>query len=244
MIFDLAYSCLFWSSLLSVPLLLTYYDFPKDPDSNSEYLGLVLGITSVAVGQTVTVIYYTTKREIQLNEIFGHLIQPEGFLLLIGYLTITWNCGWIPSSYYSFEGNIQWIHVAELLLLQDFIQYGMHMIEHKYSKYHRHHHRFIHPKMFDAFNGSYMDTICMILIPLFISCQIVPANVWSYMTFGTIYANWLTLIHSEFSHPWDPVFKRIGFGTPHDHHMHHQHFNCNYGHMFMYWDIFFKTYKS
>ena len=68
--------------------------------------------------------------------------------------------------------------------------------------------------VFDAFDGSLVDTICMILIPLVITARLVPANVWpyphrlaegfdrkekppagcgflrSYMTFGTLYANW------------------------------------------------------
>lgn len=30
----------------------------------------------------------------------------------------------------------------------------------------------------------------MILVPLVITARLVPANVWSYMTFGSLYANW------------------------------------------------------
>jgi hypothetical protein len=47
----------------------------------------------------------------------------------------------------------------------------------------------------------------------------VHCNVWSYMAFGTIYASWLTLIHSEIQHPWDPVFRKLGLGTASDHHV-------------------------
>ena len=65
------------------------------------------------------------------------------------------------------------------------------------------------------------------------------------MTFGSLYANWLTFLHSEYSHPWDKIlFKYIGFGTAADHHVHHKLFVYNYGHLFMYWDIFFGTYKN
>jgi lathosterol oxidase len=39
------------------------------------------------------------------------------------------------------------------------------------------------------------------------------------MAFGTIYASWLTLIHSEIQHPWDPVFRKLGLGTASDHHV-------------------------
>eukprot|EP01035_Chromulina_nebulosa_P019974 gene19974-25943_t len=78
----------------------------------------------------------------------------------------------------------------------------------------------------------------------FTNPRIVPANVWSYMAFGSLYANWLTLIHSEYSHPWDSLFRKIGFGTAADHHVHHKLFVYNFGHLFMYWDKLFGTYKS
>ena len=74
--------------------------------------------------------------------------------------------------------------------------------------------------------------------------RVLPANVWSYMTFGSLYANWLTLIHAEYVHPWDHVFRIIGFGTAADHHVHHKLFIYNYGHLFMYWDKVFNTYKD
>jgi hypothetical protein len=37
------------------------------------------------------------------------------------------------------------------------------------------------------------------------------------MSFGSIYAAWLTLIHSEWAHPWDPtLFRWLGLGTVRD----------------------------
>ena len=71
-----------------------------------------------------------------------------------------------------------------------------------YQQSHKPHHFITNPRLFDAFNGSVTDTVCMILIPLLICAGIVPANVWSYMTFGSLYANWLCLIHSEYHHVW------------------------------------------
>ena len=50
----------------------------------------------------------------------------------------------------------------------------------------------------------------MILVPLVLTARLVNANVWSYMVFGSLYANWLTLIHSEHAHPWDRLFRMIG----------------------------------
>lgn len=59
---------------------------------------------------------------------------------------------------------------------------------------------------------------------------------------GRSYANWLALIHSEYRHPWDPLFKTFGLGTAADHHVHHAKFKYNYGHLFMYWDMACGTY--
>ena len=38
---------------------------------------------------------------------------------------------------------------------------------------HKPHHRFLNPKLFDAFDGSVTDTVCMILIPLAVTAQLV-----------------------------------------------------------------------
>ena len=81
-------------------------------------------------------------------------------------------------------------------------------------------------------------------LPLVVTARCVPANVWSYMAFGSLYANWLTLIHAEYQHPWDPVFRSLGLGTAADHHVHHKLFNYNYGHLFMYWDRLLGTYRD
>lgn len=130
-----------------------------------------------------------------------HLGQPEGFVMLGGYLIGYWMLGLMPASYYSFSGGINWVHVAVQLLLQDFVQYLMHVLEHKldprlYKASHKPHHRFTNPRLFDAFNGSPADTFLMILFPLVVVSRLVNANVWSYMAFGSLYANWLTLIHA------------------------------------------------
>lgn len=237
-----------------------YDNAPKDywNDENQLWpspLGLSLGILAVVIGQIFVLLYFFGWK----NNIFGklqpiqkvgapdynlfeglaiHLAQPEGFVMLGGYLIITWMFGLMPSSYYSFSGGINWLHVIMQLLIQDCIQFGMHQIEHTLDKRlyqisHKPHHRFTNPKLFDAFNGSPGDTFLMILIPLMLTARLVNANVWSYMAFGTIYANWLTLIHAEYFHSWDQYFNLIGFGTAADHHVHHKLFVYNFGHLFM-----------
>ena len=257
-------SIIFWTSIVSMPLLLSVNidnylvqnDFYRSP------LGLILGIQSVIVGHFFTLFYYfnnTNLNFIQKNnhpeyvfnkELIKHLTKPEGLIMLGGYLSFMWVYGYMPASYYSFKGGINWLHVALQLVIQDFIQYFIHLLEHKFQSRripllcHKLHHRFISPKLFDAYDGSISDTFLMILIPLFITSRIIPSNTWSYIVFGCIYANWLALIHSEYEHPWDKFFKFIGFGTPSDHHVHHKLFINNFGHLFMYWDKLFGTYRD
>jgi len=250
---DLCLNILFLPCMICIPLMLQNSYIPYN-----ELDGLYLGVGSVLMGQLVTLIYFLnwnhTKR-IQdtplynkTNALVSHLLQPEGFFLLSIYLYVTWYYELLPVSYYSYSGNINWTYVFSQLLWQDFIQYVMHRIEHRYNDLykvtHYRHHKHIKPILFNAFDGSFGDTMFMIIIPLYTTSQIFHVNVWTYMTFGTIYANWLTLIHSEYVHPWDPYFEIIGFGTAENHHVHHKLFKYNYGHLFMYWDYLFGTYKS
>merc|ERR1719203_1045590 len=70
-----------------------------------------------------------------LEGLITHLSQPEGFALIGSYLIGTWMLGWMPQSYYSFAGGINWLHVVAQLLLQDLLQYFMHCGEHKISSW-------------------------------------------------------------------------------------------------------------
>lgn len=231
-------------------------------------LGLSLGLLAVAIGQLLVLCvffcfkfgYFSFGREplsIQtkgarpydfIEGVLTHLAQPEGFILLGSYLAGTWMFKLMPASYYSFEGGIEWSKAFICIVVQDGIQYVMHRLEHSvspsfYQYSHKPHHKFTNPRLFDAFNGSVLDTVCMILIPLYATANLVHCNVWTYMAFGSSYANWLTLIHSEYTFPWDQLFHVVGFGTPADHHVHHAFFKYNYGHLFMWFDMIGSTYK-
>jgi sterol desaturase/sphingolipid hydroxylase (fatty acid hydroxylase superfamily) len=178
-----------------------------------------------------------------------HVCNPEGFLLLGSYLCFTWMFRIMPESYYSYKGGISLSQFLQQLVLTDFLQTLMHLAEHHvsprlYQLSHKPHHRFISPKLFDAFDGSLCDTFLMILVPLALTAQVVHCNVWTYMLFGSVYAAFLTLIHSEFEHVWDPFFKKFKIGTPSDHHVHHAKFCYNFGHMFMWWDMLLGTYRN
>ena len=245
-----------------------WYDYDPAVDSPKP-LGLTLGILAVFIGQVfLWIIFYLFKYghlsgndeplSIQTKGarpyvfwegLMTHVSQPEGFVLLGGYLSGTWMFKLMPASYYSFEGGIQWPQLFACLLVQDSIQYVMHRLEHDvspvfYKWSHKPHHRFTNPRLFDAFNGSLLDTLCMITIPLYITANLIHINVWTYMAFGSMYANWLTLIHSEYAFPWDGFFHLIKFGTPADHHVHHAFFKHNFGHLFMWADILGGTYKN
>jgi sterol desaturase/sphingolipid hydroxylase (fatty acid hydroxylase superfamily) len=217
-------------------------------------LGLTLGIITVIIGQMAVLFYFTLWNAGWLGELYPvekkgppkydywsamlhHLKQPEGFVLLGGYLIATWMFGLMPVSYYSFSGGINWVQVIEQLLIADFLEYVSHRLEHSftsvYQYIHKPHHKFTNPKLFDAFDGSLLDTLFMVVVPLFITTRLVSANVWTYMTFGTLHANWLCLIHSEYRHIWDRLFRVFCLGTSADHHVHHFVFTKNYGHLFM-----------
>lgn len=274
-----------WPLMSTLPLLLssseilpTHYSkvFPQkwytrhSMTEQPKPLGLILGITAVAVGHIFLLpLFYMYRkgwftrgkeppsiqtqgaRRYDFREgLTTHLSQPEGFVLLTLYLSVTWLFNGMPKMYYSFDGTIQWDKVFWCLVIQDGLQYLMHRIEHSispefYKKSHKPHHRFTNPRLFDAFNGSVSDTILMILIPLYTTANIVrDCNVWTYMAFGSMYANWLVLIHSEYCFPWDSGFQSLGLGTCADHHVHHAVFKYNYGHLFMWFDQIAGTYKS
>ncbi|CAB9522095.1 kelch-like [Seminavis robusta] len=251
-----------------------WYEYnPMNPSERPKPLGLFLGFVAVAIGNAFVIGFaYLYKfgylsavrgqeppliqRRLLANDyefmeaVKAHLFQPEGFVLLGIYLASMWMFKLMPNSYYSFEGGIQWRETFLCLVLQDGFQFIMHRLEHAlsprlYQLSHKPHHRFINPKMFDAFNGSLADTILMILTPLYLTSNVMrTCNVWTYMAFGSTYSCWLTMLHSEYVLPWDGLFKRLGFGTPADHHVHHSIFKYNYGHLFMWFDIVAGTYRD
>ena len=267
-----------WTGLVALPLLLkdryasvfpaAWYAYDPASTATPSPLGLSLGILAVVVGQLFVLAYQYARWRgstrlgplvlIQPNEdrqydyaegAATHLSQPEGFVLIGGYLSLTWLLRLMPHAYYGFEGGVDWARVMGCLMLQDCLQYGMHRLEHKahpkiYKESHEPHHRFTNPRLFDAFNGSLPDTLIMIVGPLYATANLIHCNVWTYMAFGSVYANWLCLIHSETHHFWDPLFDLLKFGTAADHHVHHKLFTSNYGHLFMYWDMACRTYKS
>eukprot|EP00007_Cunea_sp_BSH-02190019_P006558 CAMPEP_0174243998 /NCGR_PEP_ID=MMETSP0417-20130205/33616_1 /TAXON_ID=242541 /ORGANISM="Mayorella sp, Strain BSH-02190019" /LENGTH=283 /DNA_ID=CAMNT_0015323613 /DNA_START=6 /DNA_END=857 /DNA_ORIENTATION=- len=225
--------------------------------------GLLMGLGSVLLFQIVVVLYYATlryfdpdtvqykkpKRGSFLLELWGHLARPESFFMTFAYLCSVWMFRLMPASYFDLESPLNWWHVLAQMLVVDTCTFLMHLVEHVvpriYIPSHKPHHVWINPKMFDAFNGSPLDTFGLILIPLFMTCHICNfVNTWEFIAFGTIYANQFTLIHCEYPHVWDGLFSKIGIGTAADHSVHHALFNYNYGHFFVYCDLLWGTYRS
>lgn len=95
-----------------------------------------------------------------------------------------------------------------------------------------------------AFDATVMDTIFMILIPLFATAQICQVSCWSYVVFGMAYSTHFMLIHSEYEHDFDPLLKMAFVNTAADHHVHHKAFKYNYGHFFTIYDRLGGTYRS
>lgn len=220
-------------------------------------IGLLYGLSSVCLGQFILLAYLwlwnrICRRKISYSfsqSVWHHVSQIEGLFLLGSYLCVSWYGQWLPSSYYQLHSHIQWDIVFLQLIVQDASQYIMHRVEHSikplYSLGHVFHHKHIHPRWFEAFDGSILDTTCMVLLPLVITSRVVYfANTWSYIAFGTIYSMSLVLIHSEYDHPWEGIFRFCLIGTSADHHIHHRFFVCNYGHVFMWWDVLFGTYRN
>jgi lathosterol oxidase len=227
--------------------------------------GLLLGLASVVAGQTVVVLYHFGRRYhgepfvplIQykapvydfVDEVRGHVSRFESFFQVFCYLAGTWMLRLLPASYYDMGPDCNWLHVFLQLLVVDWWTYVCHVLEHRvvwiYQNSHKPHHRWTNPKLFDAYSGSAADTLLLILVPLFLTHWCCPfVTCYSFVAFGTLYSADFFLIHSEYSHPWDGLFRTLGFGTAADHNVHHSQFRYNFGHFFTYYDRLFGTYRE
>jgi len=65
-----------------------------------------------------------------IAQIKKHLTNPEGYVMLIGYLATVWHCDLLPASYYDEQGGVSWPSVFLQLLIVDFLGFVMHKMEH------------------------------------------------------------------------------------------------------------------
>lgn len=248
------------------------YSFFSQRDNWPSPLGLSMGIGSVFIFQILLVAFHYARHRFPsesltirvdkpiLNfrkELLAHLMRWEGFALLLPYLCLTWMLGLMPNSYYELDASNTCFPVFDFfdptllwmqLLSVDFFMYLAHITEHRlswiYRKGHKQHHIHRNPRLFDAFSGHIFDTTLMILVPLYITANLVHANCGSYIVFGTSYSAYLMIIHSEYAMPWDALARSLGIGTAHDHNVHHTKVVYNFGHFFMIWDQLFGTYMD
>lgn len=228
--------------------------------------GLLIGLGSVAVAQLFLILYQHNRRinesklrsvSIQLKDykylstfiadVIHHLKRVELFLL-VPYLALTWMFNLMPESYYNLNQSFSFIELIFQLLVVDWFTYSFHVILHYfptiYKSSHKPHHKFTNPQLFDAFDATIIDTIFIILIPLFATANLCHVSCYSYVWFGVTYSTHFMLIHSEAEHSFDKVLKLFGVMTAADHHVHHALFNWNYGHFFTIYDKLGGTYKS
>ena len=226
-------------------------------------LGLAAGVAAAFAAQLLVIAYHcarlrwTRTRRVQhpprpydVGEgIRSHLTTPGGLVTMLLYLCATWMFDALPCSYYRFDA-IRWWMVAAQIACQDLLMFLVHVFEHRgpmgqrlYRASHQPHHRFPNPRLFDAFDGSVLDTCCMILLPLATTARVLHASTGEYILFGAGWSAWLCLIHSEVHHPWDGAFRRLGLGTAADHHVHHRTLIWNYGHTMTWWDRLAGTYR-
>jgi sterol desaturase/sphingolipid hydroxylase (fatty acid hydroxylase superfamily) len=171
-------------------------------------------------------------------------------LLLVVYLLITWSGGLMAPSYYDETVSMTDASIGMVLLqliVTDTLSALAHMMEHKFSRWcwwHKRHHVIRNPSMTDAFAGHVLDTLCLILIPLFITSRLIHTNAINYMIFGSVYAVYLVLIHSSHKVPLTQYLSYVGFTTATDHQRHHIDFTTNYGHVVTVFDRVCGTYTQ
>ena len=263
---------LFVQCLMTIWLagLQAWYFFTGHAQSYRAWNGLLWGLFFAGAGQVFVIAYHfarcnlgwfrkgldliqphrpPNKQTSFLQQMLQHLAQPSAFALMGCYLIGIWKASLMPESYYVEDVPVNWFHVLVQLLVVDMFTVMNHMAEHSlavlYVSSHKPHHRFVSPTLFDAFDGSLLDTTILILLPLFCTCRALAfVNTWSYIAFGFVYSTHFMLIHSEWPHHTDTLASKLAVYTAKDHHVHHARFVYNYAHFFTFWDRFLGTYRE
>ena len=168
-------------------------------------------------------------------------VSSRRFLLPGGYLIITWMSGWMPASYYSLDGGINWFHVLCQLLITDFFQYLMHVM-----RWERTHDSSLHISTVSQASSFHYESTTVwcfqrisdryslhdfnSLVDLCWNCsgKCVVVHDFRISVCQLAVSNALGI-----SPCVNGLFHAIGFGAPADHHVHHKLFLFNYGPLFM-----------
>lgn len=171
--------------------------------------------------------------------LFG-VSELRGIPLTLFVFSVLYTLGVLPETVRTQGGGLSATDVVSLLVLQDFLQYLVHVAEHKANcASHRIHHTRTHPKTADAFHAGLLDIALQLFSPLFVSIWCVRPTQESLTAFGALYALWLQWIHDDCA---ASLKCRSRFMvTPFYHRTHHAHPTKNFGHFLTVWDVAFGT---
>ena len=188
---------------------------------------------------------FTFAMDFFLQKKFYNPITTEGILLILCFFVSFDNFDLFPTLFYNTEKKIQFLSIFQFLIFFDFLQYWIHRFEHwEKLDYHRFHHLFRIPSVKVAFVGHILDTILLVLVPLYTCMLLFPMNMYSFIVSGSIFSNFFLYIHNNHNFVYDKYLPYVGLISAKQHEMHHRFCNCNFGHLFVWNDYLFRTLKN
>jgi sterol desaturase/sphingolipid hydroxylase (fatty acid hydroxylase superfamily) len=142
----------------------------------------------------------------------------------------------------------------------DLFHYITHRFEHlpRFYRFHKEHHRYLHPSAITTFYHHPIDLFLTNLIPLVLTFVLLYAagvqlDCLDFAMLETYKVNTEIAGHLGYKHkassfpqfPWLPILLRIQLSTK-DHDLHHSNplYPCNYSKRFTLWDKMFGTYRQ
>jgi sterol desaturase/sphingolipid hydroxylase (fatty acid hydroxylase superfamily) len=188
----------------------------------------------------------------------GAIRRPEGITAVVAYymavgLGLAYALGWdfvIPAAVKDVSTLVpNPLAVGLYFFVFDSVMWGVHFTQHHigwlYQHTHAVHHTIKSPTILSALTGYLPDTCLLIILPLHATLFIVPGgNFASVFVFAGVSLLHLHLIHSEFTHSWDPLLRKAGIVNSWDHHVHHLRPRRNFAHFFTAIDRVFGTYDD
>ena len=188
---------------------------------------------------------FTFFLDFLLQKKFYNPITIEGIILIFSFFVIFDYFSFFPTKFYETEKIIQLSSLCKFLVSFDFFQYWMHRFEHLGKvNYHHFHHTFRIPSIKIAFTGHILDTLILVLVPLYLCIILFPMNMYSFILTGSIISNYFLYIHNNYSFTFDKYLPSFGLMSAKQHEMHHRYCNCNFGHLFIWNDYLFCTLKN
>lgn len=181
------------------------------------------------------------------------IFRPEGITAVVTYmacglaLSLLTHIDLVPSAIKDLSLSVRWMPLFAYFFVFDFLMYCIHFCQHRwrwlfYNTHHKHH-IIKSPTIVVALTGFIPDTCILIILPLHATLLLVPhGNFATIFVFALGALTHLHLIHSEFSHPHDALFRTLYLVNTQDHHVHHVRPSNNLAHFFTVIDRMFGTY--